>query len=243
MRPAVIALLALLATSPAVATCLLTDSAGLTVSSGTSLSWQRFCAAPYAVVRPDAAGTGLWTARSAQWQQDFVNRSKPGEKVVYPACGSEKADGVLYLVPPSASIGEWTCELRAGTILLVPAYTIMSIGGPCDPQVRQADEELPKHLEHFTVTIDGQPLPKSAFWRNESRECFAFESPLTGLSVQVGNAEAKPLANGYTDGYWTTLRFDEPGRYVLRVTQPPHKKWQWDDTFTMDGSYTIRVRR
>jgi hypothetical protein len=243
MRPAVIALLALLATSRALASCVVTDSAGLAVSSGTSLSWQRFCVAPYAVVRPGAAESGRLAARSTQWLQDFVNRSKPGEKVVYPACGSEKADGVVYLVPPPANIDGWTCELRGGTTLLVPAYTIMSIGGECGPQMRQADEELPKHQEHFAVAIDGKPLAKGAFWRNESRACFAFESPLTGMSVQVGNAEAKQLAEGYTDGYWTMLRFDEPGSYVLRITQPPHKKWQWDDTFTMDGSYTIRVRR
>jgi len=170
MRPAVIALLGLLATSQAQGSCVVTDSAGLAVLSGTNLSWQRFCARPYAVIRPDAAHAGLWTARSSQWLQDFVNRSKPGEKVVYPACGSERADEVVYLVPPSANIEEWACELRASAALLVPAYTIMSIGGECEPQVKQLDEELPKHQEHFAVTINGQPLPKSAFWRKTTLE-------------------------------------------------------------------------
>lgn len=93
------------------------------------------------------------------------------------------------------------------------------------------------------MTVDGDAVPKGAFWRNEARECFGFESPLTGFSVQIGSGPKQPLANGYADGYWTMLRFDEPGTYRLRITQPPHKRWQWDEIFSMDRTYTIRVSR
>lgn len=63
------------------------------------------------------------------------------------------------------------------------------------------------------------------------------------MSVHVGDADAEALAKEYTDGYWTMLRLNEPGSYTPRVTQPPHKKWQGDDAFTMHGSYTTRTSR
>lgn len=91
MRVALSLALALLTCTPAArGMCALTDSEGAEILSATGLRWQRLCTTPYEVVRPDAASTGRWMARSTQWTQDFVNRSKPGEadKVSYPACGA-----------------------------------------------------------------------------------------------------------------------------------------------------------
>lgn len=66
---------------------------------------------------------------------------------------------------------------------------------------------------------------------------------MTGFSVQVNGGPAMPLATGYSDGFWTTIKFDEPGTYVLRMMQAPHKLYQWEDTFACEGSYIIHVRR
>jgi hypothetical protein len=212
---------------------------------GAFLLFARFLSPPFDIQRPSVKASGEWIFRFQAWIHQGINGASDRRKVIYSSCASPRNDGVWFLSPtsPSSEVIR-ACQVKVGATFLFPAISELSIGNRdnCVDMVKNIREEIQRHRSNFSVYIDGSPLAPSAFWSNGSVDCFPLDTGWGGFGIQRADEDkTKYLTHAYSDGYWVMVTFNTPGIYSLRVIQLPHQRWQWNESYSLDVTYTIHV--
>lgn len=198
------------------------------------------------VIKPvSAIESGIWVSKFHSWIQEGENKATSEKKPsLMGDCAEFDEPGVRYFsAKPYWGINGLECILRTGEIAFFPAFELLTMGSPgkCNEAIKLVRDEVEKHRSVVNVTLNGVAISKEAYWRNLSDECFPLDTGWTGFGVKNNDEPMEYLSSHYSDGYWLKLRFMRAGEYRVRITNAPHRLFNWERSDSKDISYLIKV--
>lgn len=236
--------LLLSASTHVMSVCNVTSSDGETVRSGYGIAWEYACKKDFEITRPTLEETGKWIRLERELLARNEMTTPFDQRIVTPQCFPSGVKNFWFITPEVKRDHSFPeCTVRAGDTVIFSAFSQLILSGRsgCENEAQKVRDEIDKHKSHFSVSVNEMVLPPGAFWRNGSLQCFPLETPLSGLSVQRNGGDDERMTYAYTDGFWASLVFNSPGVYLLRLTKPPHLRWNWEDTYFLDSTFKIHV--
>jgi len=154
-----------------------------------------------------------WLQAYLQWVAAFPRASSPVSDTTGARCGARQQGEVWFLAGSDGTAPiERSCVVPAGRTLFVPVANILERSGNrepvCDSMARLAADNLARHVNALSMTVDGRDVDALAGHRLRSGGCFALglrQSPPVNAKTAVA------------DGYAVLLRPLQPGTHTLVI--------------------------
>ncbi|MFL6579453.1 MAG: hypothetical protein ACJ8G2_01820 [Burkholderiales bacterium] len=194
---------------------------------------------------PSDKSSGMWIYRIEVWIHSSPKIAPNSDARNVPECAPWREANIWFLAPEANNRpSKRSCEFSAGSTVIFAAKSEVGLGvfDRCDDMYRLKKEELAKHQSVVSVYVDDVEMPFEAMWMNGAKTCFELDTGWSGMGVKrAGDKKSHWLAASDADGYFAMLTFPNPGTYTLRVVQRPHRRWQWQEKWSLDVTYVLSV--
>lgn len=191
----------------------------------------------YSVSKPGARESGDLIANYANLSEQVQNSTRNDDSHISSCVPTKNATAWFLLLNDRS---QKKCSIPVGATMIFPAISSLAIGANCGEIRKDILQDVGRYESVFSVYVDGNKLPTSAFWRNKSSDCFSLKTGWEQFGIIENNKQQK-LSLTYADGYWIKLRFLSPGLHTVRVINLPHI-WLYS-TYQTDSVYSVQVER